>query len=150
MKKRQERDYDYCCNASQIIFYHDSAKSTSFCKKRSTSNTSHHNTKYQLQNMATRHDIGDQGLHYDNDLLMTSISIEDPLCNYLSAFDGTKKEFNDIQPYFDNLYSENFIHLMDGNPIDKQTYACIIKQLLEKRIVATLEDIYFVDDTHVE
>mmetsp|Transcript_31328 Transcript_31328/g.54470 ORF Transcript_31328/g.54470 Transcript_31328/m.54470 type:complete len:82 (+) Transcript_31328:870-1115(+) len=81
---------------------------------------------------------------------MTSISIEDPLCNYLSAFDGTKKEFNDIQPYFDNLYSENFIHLMDGNPIDKQTYACIIKQLLEKRIVATLEDIYFVDDTHVE
>mmetsp|Transcript_2438 Transcript_2438/g.3724 ORF Transcript_2438/g.3724 Transcript_2438/m.3724 type:complete len:248 (+) Transcript_2438:25-768(+) len=92
--------------------------------------------------MATSHDC------YNNEL--ASVSIEEPLCNYLTAFDGTKKDFDDIRPYFDDLFSDNLIHLMDGHPIGKLTFTHINKYLLEQRLVATLEDIYFVDDMHVE
>ena len=67
-----------------------------------------------------------------NDL--ASVSIEEPLCSYLSAFDGSRKDFDThIRPHFDN-----------------SAFACINKQLLEQRSVATLEDIYFVGDEHVE
>mmetsp|Transcript_24293 Transcript_24293/g.43792 ORF Transcript_24293/g.43792 Transcript_24293/m.43792 type:complete len:253 (+) Transcript_24293:45-803(+) len=92
--------------------------------------------------MATSHDC------YNNEL--ASVSIEEPLCNYLTAFDGTKKDFNDIRPYFDDLFSDNLIHLMDGHPIGKPSFTRINKNLLEQRLVATLEDIHFVDDMHVE
>ncbi|KAL7527606.1 hypothetical protein ACHAXR_002035, partial [Thalassiosira sp. AJA248-18] len=92
--------------------------------------------------MATTQDL------YDNEL--ASASIEEPLCNYLSSFDGKKKDFNDIRSSFDNLFSDDLIHLMDGLPVDKQNFLCINKHLLEQSMVATLEDIYFVDDDHVE
>lgn len=82
--------------------------------------------------------------------LLSSVSIEQPLCNYLSVFDGTKKTFQDIRPQFDKLFSYKLIHLMDGHPVDKSTFICFTKQLLEQNAVATLEDIFFVDDNHVE
>jgi hypothetical protein len=51
----------------------------------------------------------------------------------------------------DNLFSENFIHMMDGNaPIDKQTFVQINEQMLKQGIVATLEDINFVDEYNLE
>ena len=81
---------------------------------------------------------------------MASVSIEEPLCNFLSAFDGTKKEFRDVRPHFDDLFSDDLIYMMDDRPINKTALMCIIKHILEERIVATLEDIYFPDDTHVE
>lgn len=81
----------------------------------------------------------------------TSHSIEEPLCNYLSSFDGTKKDFTDIQQYFDALYSDDLIHIIDGGrPINKHSLVCINKHLLEKSMVATLEDLYFVNDHIVE
>mmetsp|Transcript_21741 Transcript_21741/g.37335 ORF Transcript_21741/g.37335 Transcript_21741/m.37335 type:complete len:219 (+) Transcript_21741:160-816(+) len=94
------------------------------------------------ESMATTHD-----LYIDE---IASISIEEPLCNYLTAFDGTAKEFDDIQCYFDDLFAENMIHLMDGDPVGKETFVCMNKHFLRERFVATLEDIEFVDDTHVE
>jgi len=81
---------------------------------------------------------------------MACKSIEEPLCNYLSVFDGTKRDFDDIRPRFDELYDDNLIHLVDGHPIDKRTFARVNERLLEQRVVATLEDIYFTDDNHVE
>ena len=84
-----------------------------------------------------------------NDL--ASVSIEEPLCSYLSAFDGSRKDFDThIRPHFDNLFSDNLIYLVDGHPVDNSAFTCINKQLREQRSVATLEDIYFVDDEHVE
>ena len=51
----------------------------------------------------------------------------------------------------DNLFSENFVHMMDGNaPIDKLTFVQINKQMLKQGIVATLEDINFVDEYNLE
>lgn len=83
--------------------------------------------------------------------MLASVCIEIPLCNWISQFDGTKKGFDDIQPAFDALFSDKLIHMMDGQqPIDKQKFICVIKHLLEQQIVATLEDMYFIDDTHVE
>ena len=91
-----------------------------------------------------------KGRRNSNEML-ASVCIEIPLCNWISQFDGTKKDFDDIQPAFDALFSDKLIHLMDGqHPVNKQTFICVIKHLLEQQIVATLEDIYFIDDTHVE
>jgi len=79
------------------------------------------------------------------------LSIEEPLCAYLSLFDGTKKDLKDVQIHIDNLFSDNFVHMMDGDtPIDKPTFIQINKQMLQQGIVATLEDIYFVDEYNVE
>ena len=85
----------------------------------------------------------------DDDLLASS-TIEEPLCRYLGAFDGNQKEFTDIQSDFHNLFSTNLIHLMDGHPISKDSFICLNQHLLQQCMVATLEDIYFIDDTHVE
>ena len=78
------------------------------------------------------------------------LSIEEPLCTYLSLFDGTKKDLTDVQTHIDNLFSDNFIHMMDGEPIDKSTFIQINKKMLQRGVVATLEDISFIDDFHVE
>jgi len=79
------------------------------------------------------------------------ISIEEPLCAYLSLFDGTKKELKDVQIHIDNLFSDNFVHMMDGDkPIDKTAFIQINKQMLQQGVVATLEDIYSVDEYTVE
>ena len=74
--------------------------------------------------------------------------IEEPLCAYLSLFDGTKKDMTDVHiQIIDNLFSDNFVHMMDGiTPIDKLTFVQINKQMLKQGIVATLEDINFVDE----
>lgn len=51
----------------------------------------------------------------------------------------------------DNLFSENFVHMMDGNaPIDKVKFVQINQQMLKQGIVATLEDINFVDEYNLE
>ena len=79
------------------------------------------------------------------------LSIEEPLCTYLSLFDGgTKKDLTDVQTHIDNLFSDNFIHMMDGEPIDKSTFIQINEKMLQRGVVATLEDISFIDDFHVE
>ena len=90
-------------------------------------------------------------LRRQSSVIFASVSIEEPLCNYLSKFDGTKKNFSDIRPEFDALFSQNFIHLGDGrHTMDKNTFICMTKHLLEQQMVASVEDLYFVDDTHVE
>ncbi len=78
--------------------------------------------------------------------------IEEPLCAYLSLFDGTKKDMTDVHIHIiDNLFSDNFVHMMDGDaPIDKQSFTEIIKQMLKQGVVATLEDINFVDEYNLE
>jgi hypothetical protein len=86
--------------------------------------------------------------HDDNDQL--GVPIEEPLCKYLGAFDGRRKDFKEIRQYFDDLFSDNVIHLMDGHPIDKSDFISINKQLLKQRMVAKLEDIYYIDNEHVE
>ena len=86
----------------------------------------------------------------DDDDPLASSTIEEPLCRYLGAFDGSQKSFTDIQSDFNELFSSNFIHLMDGHPINKESFICLNQHLLQQCIVATLEDLYFVDDTHVE
>lgn len=85
---------------------------------------------------------------YDDKL--ASESILEPLFAYLNAFDGTKKEFKDIQHLFDNLFSDDLFHLMDGHPTDRNALIRLNEYMLQQRIVAVLEDIYFQDDTHVE
>jgi len=90
-------------------------------------------------------------LRRQSSVIFASVSIEEPLCNYLSKFDGTKKNFSDIRHEFDSLFSQNFIHLGDGrHTMDKNTFICMTKHLLEQQMVASVEDLYFVDDTHVE
>ncbi|KAL7498606.1 hypothetical protein ACHAWT_007780 [Skeletonema menzelii] len=78
--------------------------------------------------------------------------IEEPLCAYLSLFDGSKQDMTDVHiQIIDNLFSDNFVHMMDGNtPIDKLTFVQINKQMLKQGIVATLEDINFVDEYNLE
>lgn len=81
-----------------------------------------------------------------------SVCIEEPLCNYLATFDGTRKDFATVKLHFDALFSDTMIHLMDDGhlPVGKETFARINEYLLDVRAVATLEDIWFVDDTHVD
>ena len=78
------------------------------------------------------------------------LSIEEPLCTYLSLFDGQVQTHTDVQTHSDNLFSDNFIHMMDGEPIDKSTFIQINEKMLQRGVVATLEDISFIDDFHVE
>jgi len=40
--------------------------------------------------------------------------------------------------------------MMDGEPIDKSTFIQINEKMLQRGVVATLEDISFIDDFHVE
>jgi len=58
----------------------------------------------------------------------------------------------DVQIHIiDNLFSDNFLHMMDGDMlIDKAAFIQINKQMLKQGIVATLEDINFVDEYNVE
>ena len=78
--------------------------------------------------------------------------IEEPLCAYLSLFDGTKQDMTDVHiQIIDNLFSDNFVHMMDGDtPIDKLSFIHINRQMLKQGIVATLEDINFVDEYNIE
>lgn len=78
--------------------------------------------------------------------------IEEPLCAYLSLFDGTKKDMADVHIHIiDNLFSDNLVHMMDSDtPIDKSSFIQINKQMLKQGIVATLEDINFVDEYNIE
>merc|ERR1719498_72360 len=78
--------------------------------------------------------------------------IEEPLCAYLSLFDGTRKDLTgDELHIIDNLFSDEFVHIMDGvTPIDKPTFVHMIGIMLKQGIVATLEDINFVDEYSIE
>eukprot|EP00804_Cyclotella_cryptica_P029447 CCRYP_011277-RA/>CCRYP_011277-RA protein AED:0.33 eAED:0.37 QI:0/0/0.5/1/0/0/2/598/143 len=87
---------------------------------------------------------------YDGDAALASESVEGPLCAYLNEFDGTSKDLGEIRPHINELFSDDLIYCVDGKPIDRQTFICLNKYLLEHRMIATLEDIYFSDDTHIE
>ena len=78
-----------------------------------------------------------------------SASIEASLCNYLGAFDGTKN-FVHLRPFFDDLFADNLIHMMDGRAIDKRCFARINQRWLDEGMIASLEDVFFVDDDHAE
>ena len=108
--------------------------------RNSTTDPFYRTTQYNMTAATRQHD--------DNDQLV--VPIEEPLCKYLSAFDGRRKDFKEIRQFFDDLFSDNFIHLMDGHPIDKNEFIRINKQLLKQRMVAKLEDIYYIDNEHVE
>lgn len=77
-------------------------------------------------------------------------SIEAPLCAYLQVFDGESKDFSKLRPHLNELFSDDLIYCVDGKPIDRETFICLNKHLLESRMIATLEDIYFSDDNHIE
>ena len=81
---------------------------------------------------------------------LASESIEGPLCAFLHQFDGTSKDFAEVLLRFNDLFSNDLIYCVDGRPIDRQAFINMNKCLLEHRLVATLEDIYFTDDTHLE
>ena len=81
---------------------------------------------------------------------LASESIEGPLCAYLNEFDGTSKDFSELTPHLNELFSDDLIYCVDGRPIDRKTFICLNKYLLENRMIATIEDIYFADDTHIE
>mmetsp|Transcript_16490 Transcript_16490/g.23343 ORF Transcript_16490/g.23343 Transcript_16490/m.23343 type:complete len:270 (+) Transcript_16490:30-839(+) len=78
--------------------------------------------------------------------------IEEPLCAYLGLFDGTTKELADVHIHIiDALFSDNFVHIMDSDtPIDKSSFIHINREMLKQGIVATLEDINFVDEYNIE
>ena len=86
----------------------------------------------------------------DSDATLASKTVESPLCQYLEQFDGTAKDFADVRPYFNELFSEIFIYCADGRTLDRQAFINMNKYLLDSKMIATLEDIYFSDDTHVE
>jgi hypothetical protein len=86
----------------------------------------------------------------DSDASLASESIEGPLCAFLEQFDGTAKDFGDVRSHFNELFSEDLIYCLDGRPIDRQTFMSMNKYIIEHRMIATLEDIYFSDDTHIE
>lgn len=86
----------------------------------------------------------------DSDASLASESIEGPLCAFLEQFDGTVKDFGDVRSHFNELFSEDLIYCLDGRPIDRQTFMSMNKYIIEHRMIATLEDIYFSDDTHIE
>jgi hypothetical protein len=69
---------------------------------------------------------------------------EESLCS------GKEKDFDVIRPCFDNLFLQNVIHLIDGFQMDTGAFILVNKYLLKQCAIATLEDVYFVDDTHVE
>lgn len=81
---------------------------------------------------------------------LASESIEGPLCAYLNEFDGTSKDFSELRPHLNGLFSDDLIYCVDGKPIDRQTFTSLNKYLLEHHMIATPEDIYFADDTHIE
>ena len=78
--------------------------------------------------------------------------IEEPLCAYLSIFDGTRKDLTEVELHIiNNLFSDEFVHIMDGvTPIDKPTFVHMIEMILKQGIVATLEDINFIDEYNIE
>lgn len=118
------------------------SKKLSKLKKRSTSSI-HPNLRSMCNRNSSR--------SFSRTMSDSPLSIEEPLCAYLSLFDGAKKDLKDVQIHIDNLFSDNFVHMMDGDtPIDKPTFIQINKQMLQQGIVATLEDIYFVDEYNVE
>lgn len=86
----------------------------------------------------------------DSDASLASKIIENPLCGYLEQFDGTAKDFGEVRPYLNEIFSEDLIYCVDGRPLGMQTFINMNKYLLENRMIATLEDIYFSDDTHIE
>lgn len=92
----------------------------------------------------------DRGLNCDCDNEPASACIEESLCSYLGAFDGKEKDFDVVRPCLDDLFSQNVIHLIDGFPMHTGAFILVNKNLLKQRAIATLEDVYFVDDTHVE
>eukprot|EP00956_Cyclotella_meneghiniana_P014232 scaffold21250_cov70-Cyclotella_meneghiniana.AAC.13 len=61
----------------------------------------------------------------DDSITSLASSIEEPLCRYLDQFD-------------------------DGRSMDRKTFVNVNQCLLENQMIATLEDVYFPDDTHID
>lgn len=79
---------------------------------------------------------------------LVQADIERRLCDYLSHFDGRKKEFgrSSLLAHFEELFSDDMIHILDGRPMDKDQFRRLNGRLAEAGVVATLEDLDFVGD----
>eukprot|EP00956_Cyclotella_meneghiniana_P001757 scaffold1934_cov76-Cyclotella_meneghiniana.AAC.11 len=84
----------------------------------------------------------------DNVALASAVQL--PLCKYFEQFDGNVKDFSHVRSYFDDLFSEDLIYCVDGQSMDRKAFIDMNKYLIQNRLIATLEDIHFSDDTHVE
>lgn len=87
---------------------------------------------------------------FENDDVLLASAIQLPLCKYFEQFDGRIKDFNNVRTYFDNLFSEDLIYCVDGQSMDRKSFINMNKYLIQNRMIATLEDIHFPDDTHIE
>ena len=86
----------------------------------------------------------------DDSITSLASSIEEPLCRYLDQFDGTIKDFGVVQLHLNDLFSEDLIFCADGRSMDRKTFVNVNQCLLENQMIATLEDVYFPDDTHID
>lgn len=57
---------------------------------------------------------------------------------YFAAFDGIKKDFSEVKHLFDATYHDDFIHEMDGNPVNKEQLSRIQANYLSIGTKATL------------
>mmetsp|Transcript_12320 Transcript_12320/g.28069 ORF Transcript_12320/g.28069 Transcript_12320/m.28069 type:complete len:185 (-) Transcript_12320:136-690(-) len=78
--------------------------------------------------------------------------IESRLLLYLSHFDGRRKEFagSSLRTHFEDLFSDDMVHLHDGRPMDKDQFRRLIRRFAEAGVVATLEDIDFYGGDELE
>eukprot|EP00581_Thalassiosira_minuscula_P005175 CAMPEP_0183735996 /NCGR_PEP_ID=MMETSP0737-20130205/48174_1 /TAXON_ID=385413 /ORGANISM="Thalassiosira miniscula, Strain CCMP1093" /LENGTH=290 /DNA_ID=CAMNT_0025969889 /DNA_START=128 /DNA_END=998 /DNA_ORIENTATION=- len=50
--------------------------------------------------------------------------------SYISVYDGTVKPYKDVESEFEGLFHDDFVHTLDGRPIDKKQMRDVIKILL--------------------
>lgn len=54
----------------------------------------------------------------------TTQTFEDKIRQYAALFDGTKKDFSEVEAIFDNLYHEDFVATFSNeNKLDKETFS---------------------------
>ena len=61
----------------------------------------------------------------------TTQTFEDKVRQYLALFDGTKKDFSEVEAIFDDLHHDDFmVTLSNGEELDKEAKKELIKQRL--------------------
>ena len=58
------------------------------------------------------------------------ISIKEKIQAYLDVYDGTEKAYEEMAEPFEALFHDDFIHTMDGNPINKDQMRDTVKIFL--------------------
>eukprot|EP00804_Cyclotella_cryptica_P026070 CCRYP_013936-RA/>CCRYP_013936-RA protein AED:0.11 eAED:0.11 QI:0/-1/0/1/-1/1/1/0/279 len=77
------------------------------------------------------------------------MSIENKFRTYLSAFDGTKKDFSNMEHLFEEIYDKDFVLVDDGHVIDREQIKRIHEKAFEHGSTATLLQVssHFVEDS---